>query len=352
MGDHGEGLPDFSSNQLQPDWNTWLRAQSKQRLFLASYVIRFQRTTFLAFRDDSSGFSELSLPYPIATGIWDVKPELYWDFLWAQRTYSTVCIPQILDDAQNLLLEPPDVFQSVLLIASHATRRNGQQPPLSPLETALPSQLLDQHPSVQVFYYTTLLTTRMPTQQLLAVSGESWVLSQRLSSNAAEASAIFANHKIELRRDWTNYPSYTNEAVQHAIQILRIALERSQHVGFLGLGICMYLSALVLWAVTYARIHHMRASPKSNIDTAISSSPLDIEEVEGAVRSFLSEVDPVYGPTDIITLHQWQGGVSAVLRWVDLHIRRGPNTALGELLQGAVVVLEKLQLRGWDEGWF
>jgi len=114
----------------------------------------------------------------------------------------------------------------------------------------------------------------------------------------------------------------------------------------------MYLSSLVLWAVTFARIHHSGSFLELNIRGTNSSSQLDAEAAEEVVRKFLSEADSVYGPTDIITLHQWHRGVSAILRWVELRIRGGSNTALGELLQGAVGVLEKLQLRGWDEGWF
>lgn len=166
----------MNQNYLGDDWSACVHAQSKQRLFLAAYILRSRLATFLAFCDDNSWFLDVIVPLPVATVTWNVEPMSNRDLPWVQQ-YSPVCVQQILD---NLISqEPLDAFQSLLLVAILGARENAHHTTPVRLKTAFLSRILDPHPSVQMFYHATLLTSKTSLRSLLAVSGESWILSQR-----------------------------------------------------------------------------------------------------------------------------------------------------------------------------
>lgn len=94
------------------------------------------------------------------------------------------------------------------------------------------------------------------------------------------------------------------------MQILRIALNCSHDANMLGSEMHLYLSVLVLWAITHARIHHFsRLLANSNIHGAEPISTSYAQTARDFARRFLDEVDTVYGPVDIPSLHQWLNGV-------------------------------------------
>ncbi|KAI9798725.1 MAG: hypothetical protein M1825_005007 [Sarcosagium campestre] len=109
----------------------------------------------------------------------------------------------------------------------------------------LASSLGGEHGSHTVSYHAYKMIPRVPLHDLLAVTGESWVLGMKLNSQAEFSKAKGAT------RTWARGPD-SAIAVRHATHILHSALTRSRRMNFSAEGLhaqwCAYVAALVCWA--------------------------------------------------------------------------------------------------------
>jgi len=324
---------------------------------------------------------------------------------------QTKDVLQTLDDiangAQAVRL---DNFQSSLLIAIQASAIFFQAHGTSPYttfthsifaveKTTLFSKSLSQDPYVRIMHEAVLLSSSSPFKALLAVSGESWLLSSRLSHEARAAKETFELLKLELQQ-WTQglqllYAGETvpftsasaaaakrrvpaNRALRHALNILDLSLATSSALPSFGPEMALYYAVLVLWACTYAA--HFALGFRMDIESSSRpqlESQLELElelcggaateqskrrTLEGAARRFVGGAERLVGEAEMggaalvpsNGLGEWKVGVVKVLRWAAWVVGGGEasESGVGELMNGACGVLEKLGKKGWDDGWF
>ena len=351
---------------------------------------------------------------PVNNMIWDAHSARQWWTMLAKAADRNICrtkdalqtLDDIINGTQTVCL---DTFQSSLLISIQASAIFSQAHSTSPYatfthpifaakKTTLFSKSLSQDPYVRLMHEAVLLSASSPFKALLAVSGESWLLSSRLSHEARAAKETFELLKIELRQ-WTQdlqllYPGElvpfasaaaakrrvpTNRALYHALNILDLSLAMSPTLPGFGPEMSLYYAALVLWACTYAT--HFVGGIGMDIEPSSRQQqldpPLELElelsggaateqtkrrTLEDAARRFVEGAGRLVGEAEmgdaaLIPSHglrEWRIGATTVLKWAAWVVGGGDTSGsgVGELMNGACGVLEKLGKKGWDEGWF
>lgn len=417
-------------------WKRWIDLAGEQRLFQCCYILEFQQTVLLARTSHQSMISSrgLDLPMAVHSSLWDATNPSSWALAVQQYAHMPEYVCQI-DPNSNM--GPFDVFQSSLLIAAHYNHFGDSTSYLSPPNHPVIDHLVDNSPATKHLLLTAKLVQVTPVRSLLAVSGESWILSEKVPS--ATAFAQFKN----ILRSWVNglwdtsvdMPTQAaRDALKLSIEVLQLAMLTPADNMQLALGADMglYYATLVIWAVTvvaHTRINaprgqaqvgrystpsplpydarnpsvlpstptHLsgttsRSSQSPNPSHPISSglrqstkmSPAIISmnnmsypEIAATAVNFLSlasmELDLLgQGPQVPHDVVEWQQGCAALIRWVKMRFRiesvnvrtslsgpgSGPTSITngnggdgsGELLDGVIVVFEKMMSRGW-EGW-
>jgi hypothetical protein len=215
-----------------------------------------------------------------------------------------------------------------------------------------------------------------PLRALIATSGESWFFSKKLAGDADTAANEFESLKLQLR-SWTG-PTTTPDpsssfgippsnslfasAVSSALEIVKLATSTPTPHSTLAFGpeMALYFAALVLWAATFAGITRAEASGSTfpqDDETAEFEPPRAEELVKQwlplATADLTSSALPLCIPP-VAVLDSWRTGVGSVVRWTGWVLGgAGHRTSgAGELVEGAVGVLEKLGRSGWVAGWF
>jgi hypothetical protein len=303
-----------------------------------------------------------------------------------------------------------DPFQSSLIIACYASSTSVELqdtmgfdmtgPSHAMFEAsnhALLSRALAPQPSLNIMHHAIRLVSCTPLRALIATSGESWFFSKRLAGEAHAAANEFESLKLQLR-NWTNPiaasdPSSsfgippTNTpfatALSSSLEIIKLAtLTPSPHTTLaFGPEVAIYFASLVLWAATFAGISRAEAAGRTfpqDDETAEFEPrraerlvqqwlPLATADLLNAVSTGVSAADPaapMYTEVSAGTLSQgippsaalesWRTGVGSVVRWTSWVLSGAGhrNSGAGELVEGAVGVLEKLGRSGWVSGWF
>jgi hypothetical protein len=159
-----------------------------------------------------------------------------------------------------------DHFQSLVLIAAHYNHFNSPAPYISPPNPSTIDHLLDDSPVSKHALLSARLLQTIPVRALLAVSGESWILSEKVPSPKA-----FSDHKTTLK-NWINgLWNPTSDMQTHpAKEGLKLAIEVLQHAMMvpaqslrleLGADMGLYFAAVVIWAVTVAANTRINAPP-------------------------------------------------------------------------------------------
>lgn len=166
--------------------------------------------------------------------------------------------PNFVFQVSSDLVQPFDTFQSSVLIATHYNHFNNPAPYLAPAPFAAIDHLLCGSPVVRHQLLTAKLLQLIPVRALLAVAGESWILSEKVPSPQ-----IFTSYKSSLRawinELWTGGSDYSKaqpvkEAMKLAVEILQHAMTAPAHALRLEMGADMglYFAALTIWAATIA----------------------------------------------------------------------------------------------------
>ncbi|KAH5379788.1 hypothetical protein HBI33_150250 [Parastagonospora nodorum] len=259
-------------NVVFGNWMRWVERAVWQRLLTSCYVLESQQAMFLARESHESLFRQegVDLPFPAHSLVWDATTLDDWAVAIQQHASS----PQrVFEVTQVPVLVPCDPFQSSILIAVFYNRSEIASPYINAPVTEDIDHILDPSFTTKQRLLTAKLLQVTPIRALLAVSGESWILFEKVPSQQAQI--IF---KTTLRA-WINQiwsapegasPTVSSkEAVQLAIQILHMALEEQPEDSELNMGSDMgvYFAALVLWAATTAGssrksvsrqvVHHM-----------------------------------------------------------------------------------------------
>ncbi|KAF2743760.1 hypothetical protein M011DRAFT_480494 [Sporormia fimetaria CBS 119925] len=399
------------SSLLQPEtatyelWSQWVGVAIQQRLLACCYILEYQQAVLLARPHSPHGSaieqSLYDLPFPCHHSSWEAQDPLDWAFSVQQNAQTPT---HLFDVPHNMSVGTLDRHQSLLLIAAQYNHFNNPAVYLSP--PVLPDIEPFLEPSSETKH--ALLTARLlqvtPLRALLAVSGESWILSEKVTS-APSVQTYRSTLRAWVAGLWA---TTSDPQSQSATQALRLSIELLQHAMVhpndlaleFGAELALHYAAMVIWAVTvasYARIQasqapkqrirfqsgsprHGRANPTFPAMASTSLYPatagptsVPCSDFTNAAISFLAaasnEVDSmVLGNPWPQDLSQWQHGCTSLMLWVKMRLRSGvegrsvvatgPTSASvgtgrgaddsGEVLESVITALERILSRGWE----
>lgn len=238
-------------------WLQWIEHSTWQRLAISCYILETQQATLLAREPLPSLLQEsgVDLPFPAPTLVWDATNLNDWAIAVQQHSSS----PQYVFEVSPGSVSPTcDTFQSSLLIAAYYNRFNLVAPYASTPSIEDIDHVLDGSFATQQKLLAAKLLQVTPVRALLAVSGESWILSEKVPSQQV-FNALKATIRTWVAQLWSATTSDSQhvsvkEAIRLSIQILQLALNTSPDAFTLNMGadMGMYFAALVLWAATTA----------------------------------------------------------------------------------------------------
>ena len=373
-------------------------------MLLSCYVLESQQPLLLA-RETLHSLIEntrFDIPFPQHSSLWDARGSVEWAAAILELPYTPTYVYEITSESTSTSL---DTFQSFIILAMHYNLHGTPSPYISSPTVPDVEHLLDTSPVIRRTLLTAKLAQITPLRALLAVWGESWILSEKVTSPQ-----IFTAMKTTLRtwvaQLWSsNEPEVppVRQALKLSVAILRQALQDQRDSVELEMGTDMgiFFSGLVLWAITVSSATRSTTSPanlsstqtpdrmatstgvgeisfglaqsqpQSPIIEATPENPLlshaqiiinSITFLSDAMHAF-SDVGPVQ-QSPIEQLRHHTGCVSLLL-WIKLRLRgipleeptRGvddwaskPGESLGELLDGIVSSIERAVDRGWS-GW-
>jgi hypothetical protein len=244
-------------NVTSPRWLQWIELSTWQRLAISCYILETQQATLLAREPLPSLFQEsgVDLPFPAHSLVWDATNVDDWANAAQQHCSSSRYVFEITPGSRSPCC---DTFQSSLLIAANYNCSASVTPYMSAPTTEEIDHVVDGSFATQQKFLTAKLLHVTPIRALLAVSGESWILSEKVPSPE-----VFTAMKTTLRtwvaQIWCVSNAETShvpikEAIRLSIQILQLALNTPSETFTLDLGADMglYFAALVLWAATAA----------------------------------------------------------------------------------------------------
>jgi hypothetical protein len=351
-------------------WKEWIRVSCKQRLLAACFILEAQQSTLLSRKLSSTGMSGYELPVPAPIGVWDAENAPSWATLIQQHPSTSRYVYEISAQyAPSGALDTLDAFQSALLIFTHYDPLNTSNSYFSPSDNPDFASILNSSTQTQLLLLTAQLSQAVPVLELLAVSGESWILNEKIPSKD-----IFEAHKQALS-GWVSklwLPDSSADilkpvrlAINLSVQILRLALDpRPDFKLTLGTEMGLYFAVLVLWAVTGAATArwHRSNTQAPPAPTSASAPPLgldrpaakSVEEVERESFDFLhvaaTSIDKASSRSLLneAALAQWQNGVSALMNLLAGRLSgtvSNGGSAHGELLDGVLGVLRKLIIK-------
>jgi hypothetical protein len=316
-------------------WVEWIRLSTQQRLLLSCYILESQQATLLAQEPKHSLCREYGeeLPFPGHASAWEATSLSE----WATATQQHSALPRYVYEVsyESSAVGYCDVFQSAVLVAAHYNHFGGvTHPPVLDLD-----HFHNGCPATRYRLLTAKLLQLVPLRALLAVSGETWILSEKVASESA-----FAALKATLQA-WLSSPaSPVAEALNLSVAILRLAVTDGPAILDLGFGSGMgiYFASLVLWARTASS--HL--NPPTTLPTDAPSTP-PCTQLTAAFLSFLNT-----SPDASTTTAHAQSGARAMLLWVKTRLRgaHAGDADAGELVGSVVGALERLVRRGWS-GW-
>jgi hypothetical protein len=369
-------------------WAAWIRLSTQQRLFLSCYILESQQATLLAQEPKLSLSREFGeeLPFPGHASAWEATSL----FTWATATQQHSSLPRYVYEVSydSSTVGHCDYFQSAVLIAAHYNHFGGVAHGLAPPAVDL-DHLHSGCPTTRYRLLTAKLLQLVPLRALLAVSGETWILSEKVATQST-FSALRTTLQAWLNQLWLSPMESSTAPIAEALKlsaaILRLAatdgaamLEPGMGSG-MGSGMGIYFASLVLWASTAAASTRMSPSPlasqasQHSDTTSLAPHPLSTDTPLFPVprvshthtqitTSFLAYLDTALPalfssaagitPDAYATAHAQSGALNMLL-WVKMRLRGGYAGAhdgeQGDLASGVVSALERLVRRGWS-GW-
>ncbi|KAF1941108.1 hypothetical protein EJ02DRAFT_512628 [Clathrospora elynae] len=243
-------------NATMERWIHWIDFATWQRLLLSCHVLEFQQPLLLAREPLPSLIQDtgFDLPFPGHTSLWDAKSPTEWALAAQQHLHSPRYVHEVNSNSAMIFF---DTFQSSVLLAAHYNCHETSSPYISSPSVLDIEHLFDTSPVTARMLLTAKLVQVTPLRALLAVAGETWILSEKVAS-----AQVFTALKITLRTWLAQLWSTTiesqgvpvKEALRLSVDILQQALKEQRDSVTLEIGtdIGIYFAALVLWAITTA----------------------------------------------------------------------------------------------------
>lgn len=236
-----------------------------------------------------------------------------------------------------------DIFQSMHMVGSFFDSRRdaaigftfGPDDDL----TVLP--VMEHSPRIQLAYHTFALCENVPIRDLLAVAGETWIMSEKLTREEEYIAAQAKSREWAPRRSASEFglsdeQPQIQRAVAHALKVLRIHQVQPK-TGLMFQEWSVYLASLVIWARAYALSSESQGYPPS-AERRLSSPASD-----QAVSSLLTA-----GPDHDISLSEAMN----ILDWTRDKIESVDIPHNCGLTNNVLDVLRKLIAKGTAPGWF
>ncbi|EME46246.1 hypothetical protein DOTSEDRAFT_22343 [Dothistroma septosporum NZE10] len=334
-------LPSMSAARLGIDSfndELLLNTACKQRLLLACYVLEQQHSALFG-REPTACFSHsgLALPYPTAQVEWDAVVDTPPSGQY-ERTLQALQDLQFLPDSVGAHMDP---FRSMLLMACRLDVPKDLTAWADCCEDFPITPAAGYTPLTRLAYHTFMLCNNTPIRDLLAVAGESWVLAEKLRTQAEYTAA-----QIETRQ-WAARPfghglhqPPVQDALHHAFSILAVHQDTAK-TGLLFQEWAIFLAALVIWARVYA-VKTEKDQPRLSIPNAsVPHTP---------VPGLDASVTKVVLSQSVLGV-EWKD-VCNILMWTKSNIEQYDLPHNCGLNSGAVDVLSKIIAKGSEDGWF
>jgi hypothetical protein len=320
----------------------------KQRLLLACQLLDLQQSALFGrqpLNEISDAFR--NIPLPESQSSWDALPNPIMTSVQdtAQTTDDNIC--DLLRDASFLetpAQRPHDSFVSSMMIATIIRPSLGFHLGGAYIEDndSIKSALLhatEQNPRSEMAYHTAMLCKHAPIRDILAVAGESWIMTEKLSTQAELVAAQMAV------RGWASESS--DSSVKHGTLAHAFAILRCHHkhpkIGLLYRDWAIYLAAITIWAKTYTTIDDRRSAKRAKTCTQQPVAHVGSQDSNSAIAKILQ--DGADG------LNSWPD-VRKVLLWTKSRLDKVNMPHSSGLISLASDVLEKLGTRGNEPHWF
>ncbi|KAF2133716.1 hypothetical protein P153DRAFT_380904 [Dothidotthia symphoricarpi CBS 119687] len=263
-------------------WNRWIQLSTQQRLFLSCYIMDYQQAILLAREPRDSFFQEpgMNLPIPTHSSAWGSSSAAEWVVAVQQNPYLPT---YVFETDSNLTIMPFDPFQSSVMLAAHYNHFGTRNPYLALTTTINVEQYLDASPITRHRLLTAKLLQVTPIRALLAVSGESWILFEKITAPRV-LSTLRSTLRVWISQLWSTstaepYTVPVREALRISISILQQALTEGPDylTHGMGSGMSLYFAALVVWVTTVAartRVMRVRQVATRRLQPQ-SSLPID-----------------------------------------------------------------------------
>ena len=246
---------DQFENVTADRWYQWTELASWQRLLLSCFILESQQPLLLARESLSSLIQDTAFdaPFPAHTSLWDAADLAAWEAAARQHSYAPTYVSLVTPESISVSL---DIFQSAVVIAADYNCHDTSSPYISCPTASDVEHLLSPASVTTRTLSTAKLVQVTPLRALLAVSGESWIFSEKVATPQ-----LLTNFKTTLRtwvaQLWSTPTSEgvpVKEALRLSVEILQQALQE-QRDGVqpeMGTDIGIFYAALVLWAIAVA----------------------------------------------------------------------------------------------------
>lgn len=261
-------------------------------------------------RDISNG----KLPMPCSESLWRAESIYSWLTTAQNEDKSSQSLSDIL--SIGTIGTGWEMFRTNVAIAyyTHAAISS------APFQTPDFLHTIPQTPQVLVSYHAALLGIVVPVRSLLAVSGETFVLGQKVATREQ-----FVQSAADLR-NWLGSDSAT-QALHHAHQLIMLVF-RNGTTGILHETWALYVAALVCWS---CRIWSLQLSEAGHTDETANVSNFDQSSVNESMLRMAYAHNTDSSALDL-------SDTKICIAWV----RQQVVGRMGGLLQDAVGVLDKL----------
>jgi hypothetical protein len=358
----------ISQSELHSDWYQWIDNEARQRLLAACFMFDIHQSIYheqarsKARRDDSN--NELSLPCP--ESLWSANNATEWR---AQESdYSSQLLHMVEQEISPQGVLDTSPFTQTLLVCSFAARLPKRE------DLTYPNDFLPNAPDINIENLMNLFPTsplahvylalhHPPLHDLLAIAGDTWVFSQKITPPSAF-------HAAQSRlRTWSSSLAAA-QATNHACRILSSALSTGYGNApysptFEGLKtgtlcICdywsLYVSALICWAFGNRYQTAITTISRSNSSSAIGTMDIDDNStpVDDSRPKALNYVDSMLGLSveELLTSKaSFKGDTAGVVDAVRQRLEIESVGNRSSLLVDAIGVLNKIRVGGKGK-WF
>ncbi|KAF1917592.1 hypothetical protein BDU57DRAFT_402821, partial [Ampelomyces quisqualis] len=236
-------------------WIKWIELATWQHLLASCYILESQQATLLGREPSPSLFfdSGMELPFPTHSSVWDTATLAEWAIAAKQNSSPPLYVYEVTPGS---LLLPCDTFQSSALLAAHYSHVDTNLAYFNAPTVEEVDHILDDSFVTKQKLLTAKLLQVTPIRALLAVSGESWILSEKVASS--QQFAVFKNTlRTWASQIWTpstnsSQSVASKDALKIAVDILQLVMGKQAQCCELNMGSDMgvYFASLVLWTIT------------------------------------------------------------------------------------------------------